>query len=131
MRFQIEVPVSSAIWQALQRLLVHLAAVRSLPSLLADTGAFRAETMAGAGRMWTVHFLAVLPFVTAHAVALSIGAVAVAVAIGHLALVVSQGALLSFPTRVTLALSVYVLPCNRRERVRRNNNTIIKVQYEI
>lgn len=106
---QVEVAVSAAVRQALQRLLVHLATVGPLPALFADARALGAETVAGAGWMRTVDLLAVLPFVAAHAVALAVGAVAVAVAVGHLALVVPQRALLALPAGIALALAVYVL----------------------
>lgn len=81
--------MSAAVWQALQRLFVHLAAVGSFPTLFADARALGAETVTGAGRVRAVDFLAILPLVAAYTVALAVGAVAVAVAVGHLALVVS------------------------------------------
>lgn len=61
--------------------------------------------------MRTVHFLAILPFVAAYAIALAVRAVPVPVAIRHFAFVVSQGAFLALPAGVALALSVYVLAC--------------------
>lgn len=61
--------------------------------------------------MRTVHFLAILPFVAAYAIALAVRAVSVPVAIRHFAFVVSQGAFLALPAGVALALSVYVLAC--------------------
>lgn len=51
LRVQIEITVAGTIGQTLQRVLIHLAAVLSLPALLAQTGAVRAESMAGARRM--------------------------------------------------------------------------------
>lgn len=87
---KIEVSVSAASWQALERLLVHLAAVGALPALLADAGAFRAESMPRTGRMWTVDLLAELAFVASDAAALAVGAVSVSIAVGNFALVVSQ-----------------------------------------
>lgn len=101
--------MSTAVRQALQCLLVHLTAVGSFPALFADARALGAETVTRAGRMWTVDLLAVLPLVAAYTVALAVGAVSVAVAVGHFALVVSQGALLSLPAGIALALAVYVL----------------------
>ena len=59
--------------------------------------------------MWTVDFLAILPLVATYTVAFAVGAMTVAVAVGYFAFVVSQGALLALPTRIALALTVYVL----------------------
>lgn len=99
----------ATVGQALQRLLVHLAAIRSFPPFLANAGALRAETVAGASRMGAVHFLAVLPLVATHAIALSIRAMPVSVTIRHFAFVVSQRTFLPLPARIALALPVYVL----------------------
>lgn len=102
--------MTAAVRQALQRLLVHLTAIGSLPTLFTDARALGAKTVARASRMWTVNLFAILPLVAAYTVAFAVGAVAVAVAVGHLALVVSQGALLALPAGIALALAVYVLP---------------------
>lgn len=90
MGLEIEGSVTAAIRQALQRFLVHLTAVGSFPTFFADARALGAETVARTSRMRTVDFLAVLALVTAHTVALAVGAVSVPVAIGHFAFVVSQ-----------------------------------------
>lgn len=107
---EIESSMTAAVRQALQRLLVHLTAIGSLPTLFTDARALGAKTVARASRMWTVNLFAILPLVAAYTVAFAVGAVAVAVAVGHLALVVSQGALLALPAGIALALAVYVLP---------------------
>lgn len=107
--FKIKVAVAAAVGQTLQRLLVHLAAISSLPALLAYAGALRAETVAGTSRMGAVHLLAILPLVPTHAIALSIRAMPVPVAIRHFAFVVSEGTLLPLPPGIALAFPVYVL----------------------
>jgi len=53
---QVEGAVAGAVGQALQRVLIHGGAVRSLPALLADAGAVGAESVARAVRMRTVHW---------------------------------------------------------------------------
>lgn len=107
--FKIKVPVSATVGQALQRFLVHLAAIRSFPPFLTNAGALRAETMTGASRMGAVHFLAILPFVATYAIALSIRAMPVSVTIRHFAFVVSERTFLALPARIALAFPVYVL----------------------
>lgn len=81
--------MASAVRQALQCLLIHLAAVGSFPALFTDARALGAETVARASRMRTVDLLAVLPLVAAYTITLAVGAMPMAVAVGHLALVVS------------------------------------------
>lgn len=108
--------MAAAVRQTLQRLLVHLTAVGSLPTLFTDARALGAETVARASRMRTVDLPAILPLVTAYAVALAVRAVAVSVAVGHLALVVPQRALLALPAGIALALAVYVLACESGRR---------------
>lgn len=107
--------MSAAVGETLQRLLVHLTAISPFPTLLTNAGALRAETVTRASWVRAVHLLAILPFVPSHAIALAVGAVTVPVAVRYLALVVSQGALLSFPPGIALALAVYVFPCNPSE----------------
>lgn len=101
--------MAAAVRQALQCLLVHLAAVGTFPTFFADARALGAETVTRARRMRAVDLLAVFSLVAAHTVALAVGAVPVTVAVGHLALVVSQGTLFALPAGIALALAVYVL----------------------
>lgn len=104
--------MSAAVRQTLKCLLVHLTAIGSFPPLFTNTRAVRAETVAGAGGMGTVHFLAILSFVAAHAIAFPISAMTMPVTIGYFAFVMSQRAFFPFPAGVALALSVYVFSYN-------------------
>lgn len=90
LRIDIESSVTGAVRETLERILIHGRTIQALPPLLADTGAFDAEAMGGAGRMRAVNISAELPFISSDARAFSVDAVAVAVAVGHFTFVVAE-----------------------------------------